>query len=97
MLVFEYIPMALTGLRTNKMRSILTMLGIIIGIASVMTIVSVITGHYDGGKFHEFLHHHFHGIYGGKQPYPGGEAEERFRGGKGERYAFRRRECEKHE
>lgn len=41
MLVFEYIPMALTGLRTNKMRSVLTMLGIIIGIASVIAIMTV--------------------------------------------------------
>lgn len=41
MLVFDYIPMALTGLRTNKMRSVLTMLGIIIGIASVIAIMTV--------------------------------------------------------
>ena len=33
--------LALNGIRSNKMRSILTMLGIIIGIASVITIVTV--------------------------------------------------------
>lgn len=37
----ESIRMALDGLRSNKMRSILTMLGIIIGIASVISILTV--------------------------------------------------------
>lgn len=41
MLVFENIMLALSGLKTNKMRALLTMLGIIIGIASVITIMTV--------------------------------------------------------
>ncbi len=41
MLVLENILLALNGLRANKMRSILTMLGIIIGIASVITIMTI--------------------------------------------------------
>ena len=36
--------MAFKSIWSKKMRSLLTMLGIIIGIAAVMTIVSVITG-----------------------------------------------------
>ena len=41
MLFFENILLALTGLRTNIMRALLTMLGIIIGIASVIAIMTV--------------------------------------------------------
>lgn len=41
MLFFENILLALTGLRTNIMRTLLTMLGIIIGIASVIAIMTV--------------------------------------------------------
>ena len=41
MLIGENILLALNGLRANKMRSLLTMLGIIIGIASVIAIVSI--------------------------------------------------------
>ena len=41
MLVLENILLALNGLRANKTRSILTMLGIIIGIASVITIMTI--------------------------------------------------------
>ncbi len=41
MLVFENISLALSGLKSNKMRALLTMLGIIIGIASVITIMTV--------------------------------------------------------
>lgn len=37
----ENLQMALNAIRTNKMRSILTMLGIIIGIGSVISIVSI--------------------------------------------------------
>ncbi len=51
----ENISMALDGFRTNKMRSLLTMLGIIIGIASVIGILTVgdsmsstITGEFSG-------------------------------------------------
>ncbi|MDO5672798.1 MAG: ABC transporter permease [Actinomycetaceae bacterium] len=39
--ITESIRVALDGLRTNKMRSFLTMLGIIIGIASVISIMTV--------------------------------------------------------
>lgn len=41
MLIFENIKLALTGLISNKMRSLLTMLGIIIGIGSVISIMTV--------------------------------------------------------
>lgn len=42
--IHEYIWLALRALRTNKIRSILTMLGIIIGVASVILLVSIGTG-----------------------------------------------------
>lgn len=41
MLVFENILLALNGLKANKMRAFLTMLGIIIGISSVIAIMTV--------------------------------------------------------
>lgn len=41
MLIFENIKLALNGLLTNKLRSLLTMLGIIIGIGSVIAIMTV--------------------------------------------------------
>ncbi|MFR1055477.1 MAG: ABC transporter permease [[Clostridium] scindens] len=40
----EYIKMALYNLKENKGRSFLTMLGIIIGISSVITIISIGNG-----------------------------------------------------
>ena len=42
--LYEYIKMALDNIRANKGRSFLTMLGIIIGIAAIITIVSTIQG-----------------------------------------------------
>lgn len=39
--LFENISLAISGLRANKMRALLTMLGIIIGIGSVIAIVTV--------------------------------------------------------
>lgn len=42
--LLEYIKMALQNIRGNKARSFLTMLGIIIGISSVITIVSIGAG-----------------------------------------------------
>lgn len=42
--VYEYIKLAFQALRTNKVRSILTMLGIIIGVSSVILLVSIGTG-----------------------------------------------------
>lgn len=44
MQISENIKLALTALFTNKIRSILTMLGIIIGVASVILLVSIGTG-----------------------------------------------------
>lgn len=41
MLILENILLALSGLKSNKMRALLTMLGIIIGIASVIAIMTV--------------------------------------------------------
>lgn len=41
MLIFENIMLALSSIRGNKMRSFLTMLGIIIGISSVIAITSI--------------------------------------------------------
>ncbi len=42
--VWEYIKIALMNIRSNKGRSVLTMLGIIIGISSVIMIISVGNG-----------------------------------------------------
>ncbi len=42
--IFEVLKLSFNNLRINKMRSFLTMLGIIIGIASVITITSVVHG-----------------------------------------------------
>jgi len=42
--MFENVSLALQGIWSHKMRSVLTMLGIIIGIASIITIVSTIRG-----------------------------------------------------
>ena len=44
MLIWENVKLALSGLLGNKMRSLLTMLGIIIGIGSIIAIVSTIKG-----------------------------------------------------
>src|SRR3990167_8541782 len=44
MRMFEYLKIALLAIRTNKIRSMLTMLGIIIGVASVILLVSIGTG-----------------------------------------------------
>jgi putative ABC transport system permease protein len=42
--IIEYIKIAFMNIRSNKGRSILTMLGIIIGISSVIMIISVGAG-----------------------------------------------------
>ena len=44
MSIIESVRMALNSIRANKMRAFLTMLGIIIGISSVITIVSLGNG-----------------------------------------------------
>ena len=41
MLILENILLALSGLKSNKMRTLLTMLGIIIGIAAVIAIMTI--------------------------------------------------------
>lgn len=43
--IWEYIKIALMNIKTNKGRSVLTMLGIIIGIASVIMIIPSVTGY----------------------------------------------------
>ena len=55
MSIYESLRTATTGLTTNKMRAALTMLGIIIGVASVVALLSVgegveasITGEIEG-------------------------------------------------
>jgi len=42
--MIENIRLALRGIRTHKMRSFLTMLGVIIGIAAIIAIVSIVEG-----------------------------------------------------
>lgn len=42
--IWEYIKIALMNIKSNKGRSILTMLGIIIGIASVIMVISIGNG-----------------------------------------------------
>ena len=42
--MIENIELSLRGIRTHKMRSFLTMLGVIIGIASIIAIVSIVEG-----------------------------------------------------
>ena len=39
--MWEYVKIALMNIRSNKGRSILTMLGIIIGISSVIMLISI--------------------------------------------------------
>lgn len=58
--LFENIKMAIDSILSNKMRSFLTMLGIIIGISSVISIVSLgvggqntITGEFEKSVFQQ--------------------------------------------
>ena len=58
--IVEYIKIALMNIRHNKGRSILTMLGIIIGIASVIMIISV------GNGLHNSVSGELNSIAGGQ-------------------------------
>ena len=44
MLLDEIVSVALGALRANKLRSLLTMLGIVIGVGAVITVVALGTG-----------------------------------------------------
>ena len=44
MLLHEVLRVAFASLRTNMLRSLLTMLGIVIGVASVITMIALGTG-----------------------------------------------------
>ena len=44
MIIWEIFKMAFDALRVNRMRTILTLLGVIIGVTSVITIISAIDG-----------------------------------------------------
>jgi putative ABC transport system permease protein len=44
MIIWEIFKMAASALRVNKMRSFLTLLGVILGVASVITIISALEG-----------------------------------------------------
>ena len=61
--LFEYVKMAIQNIRANKGRSFLTMLGIIIGIASVIAIVSI------GEGTKKQMNSEIDGIGGGGQIY----------------------------
>ncbi len=56
MMLWESVRIALRALAANKLRSALTMLGIIIGVAAVITLMSV------GEGFHLFITEQFEGI-----------------------------------
>ena len=51
--IWEFIKIALMNIRSNKGRSILTMLGIIIGISSVILLISI--GNSVKGQINEEL------------------------------------------
>ncbi len=65
--IIEYIKIALMNIRGNKGRSFLTMLGIIIGISSVILIVSAGNGFKVGisGQLDELVYNPVHrrGVY----------------------------------
>lgn len=67
--LLEYIKMALSNIKANKGRSVLTMLGIIIGISSVITIMAV------GDGFKKEMGDQFNSMIGGQLAiYMGDEA-----------------------
>jgi putative ABC transport system permease protein len=56
MYIFEILNSALQSIKANKLRSFLTMLGIIIGISSVITIASI------GGAIKQYVTGEFAGM-----------------------------------
>ncbi|MDT7689531.1 MAG: putative transport system permease protein, partial [Acidobacteriota bacterium] len=42
--IYENLMMALNTLRANKLRSVLTVIGVVIGVVTVMAIASIISG-----------------------------------------------------
>ena len=42
--IYENLKMAIDTLRSNKLRSFLTVLGVVIGVVTVMAIASIISG-----------------------------------------------------
>ena len=52
--LFEYVKMAVQNIRANKGRSFLTMLGIIIGIASVIALLRLIYSEYSACRAFHF-------------------------------------------
>src|SRR5947209_3954634 len=56
MLFFQNFSTALQQLWTNKMRSLLTVLGIIIGVTSTMVVVSIV------GGFSNYINHFLEGL-----------------------------------
>src|SRR3972149_9417930 len=42
--MFNYLPLAVRALKLNKVRSFLTMLGVIIGVSAVITLTSIVGG-----------------------------------------------------
>ncbi len=58
--ILEYVKMALKNIRSNKGRSVLTMLGIIIGISSVIMIISI------GNGVSGYISDELNGIAGGQ-------------------------------
>ena len=70
--IWEYIKIALMNIKSNKGRSILTMLGIIIGIASVILIISI------GNGMRSEINNELESMAGGGRT--GGAVYERFRG-----------------
>ena len=49
MLFFEVVRVSFDSLRVNKMRSLLTMLGIVIGVAAVIAMTALGNGGVEGG------------------------------------------------
>ncbi len=82
---------ALRSLNRNKMRSFLTMLGVIIGVAAVITMLAVGQGARDMIKSQIAAPGHQRHPYFSRIIYPGRRAH-----GSGKRVASHRRRCRRH-